>query len=249
MFPERLTLYVLLLVPVTAQVAILGYLWKRQLVRTFPVFFAYMLVVVARALSGLYFYETNIAVYFYAYWIGEAVSLALGVAVIRELFLHILKPYEALEQVAQTVFRWVAAALVILAVLSVASPAGDDNVFMATVLPIARAVRIVQFGLLLFLFAFSAYFGFGWRHHVFGIALGFGVFISVEITAVSIRSEVGRIGHEVWSLITRLSFTGATLIWLWYMASPQPADKKAVLPPVREGVERWNQALLQFLQR
>ncbi len=248
MFSERLTLHTLLLVPLAAQVAILSFLWRRGLVRTFPVFFAYLFVIVARTLAALYLYETNLTLAFYAYWIGEAISLVLGLAVIRELILHVLKPYEALEQVAHTIFRWVAAALLVLAVLSAALPAGEDNVFMATVLPVARAVRIVQFGLLLFLFALSSYFGFGWRHHVLGIALGFAVFVSVEITAVSIRSEVGRIGHEIWSLITRLSYAAATFIWLWYIASPQPVNRVSRLP-ARDGVERWNQALLQLLQR
>ena len=249
MLTDSLDLHVLLLVPFLARCGILAFMWKRRLTGKFPVFFSYIALINVRLALGWYLYSADLDLYFYAYWFGEALSLAMGLAVIRELFLHVLRPYPTLGRLGRVVFRWVAAGLVIFAVLSMTLPAGADNIFMATILPVARAVRVLQFGLLLFLFVFSSYFGLSWRHHVFGIALGMSMFVSVELTAVSLRAEVGSIGHEVWSLVTPLSYAVATMVWLWYIAAPQPAEQTVRKPPAREVVERWNQALFQLLQR
>jgi hypothetical protein len=249
MFPYAPDVYVPWLAAFLIRCAILVLMWEKGLARTFPVFFSYTLVVNLRSGVGLYLTSVDLNLAFYAYWIGEAVSVALGLAVIGELFRHVLKPYPTLDRLGRTVFRWVAVGLVILALLSMNLPAGEDNIFMGTILPVARAVRILQFGLLFFLFVFSSYFGLGWRHLVFGIALGMSLFVSVELTAVSMRSESGWIAHETWSLVTRLSYVAATLIWFWYIAVPQPAEQATQKVPARETVERWNQALLQFLHR
>lgn len=249
MFPYALDVYVPWVIAFSVRCAILVFMWKKGLARTFPVFFSYLLVVNLRSALGLYLTSADVNLAFYVYWIGEAVSVALGLAVIGELFRHVLGPYPTLDRLGRTVFRWVAVGLVSLALLSMSLPGGEDNIFMATILPVARAVRILQFGLLFLLFVFSSYFGLGWRHLVFGIALGMSLFVSVELTAVSMRSETGSIAHETWSLVTRLSYGAATLIWFWYIGVPQPVEEATPKVPARDTVERWNQALLQFLQR
>ena len=59
-----------------------------------------------------------------------------------------------------------------------------------------RSVQGRQCGLLVFLFLLSFYFGLPWRNHVFGIALGFGLFASIELVASAVRSQIGTLADS-----------------------------------------------------
>jgi len=64
-----------------------------------------------------------------------------------------------------------------------------------------RSVRVMQCGLVFFLFLVSFYFGVAWQNYLFGIAMGFGVFASIELVAVAVRAQLGAVGDGVWSQV------------------------------------------------
>jgi hypothetical protein len=97
----------------------------RKLHRSFPVFFSYILC--EAAIFGIIFpvhQYCSYALYFYCYWIGAAVSLALGFMVIHEVFLDVFRPYHTLKDLGNVLFRWAALVMVFVAiVVAAASPA------------------------------------------------------------------------------------------------------------------------------
>ncbi|MGH8459598.1 MAG: hypothetical protein ACRESV_09620, partial [Nevskiales bacterium] len=188
--------------------------------------------------------------YFYTYWIGLIFSFALGFAVIFEILGHVLRPYDALWSLGSKLFFGLGALLIVAGVVSLAgtSTALDYNALMAWIHVTERGLRMVQCGLLAFLVLFSTYFGITWRHHLFGIALGLGVYASVELAATAARSEVGWIGHETYNVVRLMASACATLIWAAYLLRPEPASLRAERVP-RHPVEEWNRALQELWQR
>ena len=122
----------------------------------------------------------------------------------------------------------------------------DDGVDAAELLE--RGVRVMQCGLVLFLFLASFYFGLPWQSPLFGIALGFGVFASIELAAVAVRSQVGAAADSVLSQINSAAYSFGVMIWLCYLLAPQPALQYAGVVQHND-LEKWNRALLKILER
>jgi hypothetical protein len=56
-----------------------------------------------------------------------------------------------------------------------------------------------------------------WRQHVFGIALGFGMFASIELILVSIVIHFGHRPFAAISLIKSAAYNAVTLLWIVYL--------------------------------
>lgn len=224
-----------------ATLAVCGVLiWRRKLVSEFPVFFSYLAV---QALSNLtmMFLRQNYAAYFYFYWTSCALMTVLEIAVMYEIFTHVFRPYDALRKMASLVFRWVIAVLVLVAlVTSVSGAQSEVKRVLAVVLALDRSMRVMQVGLVLFLMLFAQQVGLTQRHRVFGIALGFGVTASVELTLVTLRAAYGAVGHTEMNFIKSMVFLAATVLWGYYMAVPEPERMRV---EVAAEARRWDWAL------
>jgi len=220
----------------------------RRLDRVWPAFFAYCVFSAARTPILFWAYHQT-TTYFYCFWVAEAVGTILALAAIYEVFLHLFRSYDASARLAQSLFRWVGAALVLAAVLTaMAVPGNNANRLMAASLVVDRSAQLVQCGLLLFLFAAAAYLRLSWRSHAFGIAVGFGLFLGVQLTEVAVRAQVGLVSEATLNLVKMGSYTCAVLVWMTYLLAPQRAEVPAAAPRV-EHVKSWNQALVHFLTR
>ncbi len=250
MSPERITVYVLWVLPAVVQVAIVVAMLRRKLYLEFPIFFSWAAYHVLRAGSLWFLQQQGPRAYFYGYWSAQVISFGLGFAVIYEILRHVLRRYDALWGLGRRLFLGIALLLVLAAVAraTATSTAEDLNVFIARVYAWTPGLRMAQCGLLAFLILFSTYFGITWRHYVFGIALGFGLYASVELAATAVRSEVGWIGHETYDLVRRVAYACATLIWAAYLLRPEPARLVANRVPQTQ-VEEWNRALQELWQR
>ena len=104
----------------------------------------------------------------------------------------------------------------------------------------------MQCGLLLFLFAFSYFSGLPWRSHALGIALGFGLFASVQMVSAAMQARLGMTNYETWRWVGMASYNCAVLVWVAYLL---PHRREVVAPaPAPAEVKSWNQALLQLLR-
>jgi hypothetical protein len=222
----------------------------KRLWRSFPVFAGYSLwnlfaTVVLYATPRL---GVSRSLYFYSYWIFEGIGVLLGFGVVYEVFKGLLAPYAALRRIAAGAFRWVLAALVLLAcVVAYARPSGLPPVMAAVEIP-EEAARVVEVGLLVFLFAFSRAFGLHWRQSIFGIALGLGAFTSVDLAVVAMHTHIGQTAYLALSLTRTLAFNVSLLIWMGYILAPERLTSTAELPQ-RAQLEQWNQAMMELIHQ
>jgi hypothetical protein len=229
--------------PVLQLAVIAAMLWRKQN-RTFPFFFAYLVIEVL-VFSIIFPIRQwgNYFAYFYAYWICEAVSLAVGFKVIHEIFLDIFRPYHTLKDLGSVMFKWAGLVLLMAAgVVAAASPASDQGPLVQAVLTLQRCVRVIQCGLILFLVVFSKYLGVSWRQRSFGIAMGIGGSAIVEQVGMALRAS-SFLSEPALNTLIMGAYNGAILLWLGYMWVSQ-AGRAAVQAPLAS--QRWDQSLTEL---
>jgi len=199
------------------EIALLTSMIQRKLHVVFPRFFSYILFQIVK--SGFLFviYRYYDGGYFDAYWTGNAISVLLAVTVMDEILRNLFKQYGGIQNLGSIIFRWACGLLLLLSIVNAFSTqvANADRV-VAAVLAFDRNVRVMQCGLFLLLMLLCRFLRHCWRQHVFGIALGFGVFASIELILVSIVMHYGDAPVAIVSLVKSAAYNAVTLLWIVY---------------------------------
>src|SRR4051812_13287263 len=168
--------YALWLAAPVFQLAILAFMRRRKLSAEFPFFFTYtafQVLSVAVLFTIFHFTPNN---YFYAYWTSAALGIMLGFAVIHEIFSYTIRPYIGLRELGNLLFKWAALLLVLVGALLATSSSGmSSRQLISAIVDVERGVRLMQCGLLLFIYLCSSYLGLTWKNFACGLALGFGI--------------------------------------------------------------------------
>ncbi len=222
------------------QLIVMGIMLKRKLRRTFPVFFAY---IVSQLLTFLVVFPIRqwggYAMYFYAYWACEAISLIIGFMVIHEIFLDVFRTYHTLKDLGSVLFKWAALVmLLVAAVVMAASPSSADPLIQS-ILTAHRCVQVIQCGLVLFLLVFSKYLGVSWRQQSFGISLGFGGYAGMELIMVGLLAS-GHVKPPTLNLADMIASNVSILVWLGYVAVKSPYRE---VSGTALTTQRWEQSL------
>jgi hypothetical protein len=217
--------------------------------RELPGFSSYVLFVSAASLIKYAISPSHSSpTYFYAYWISEAGAIVLGLVVVREIFMKLFAPHLALRKLATIIFRVGVILLVAFgsAVLYVQAP-GAQGIYKGAMIG-EEATRIVEVGLIMFLFLSSGAFGLHWRQNVFGIALGLGICTSVELVGLAVYLRIGSAALPAFSIARLVAFSLSLLVWLGYLLAPERVTARAEVPK-RAQLEQWNQAVLELISK
>jgi hypothetical protein len=204
----------------------IGLMLKRKLRQEFPLFFSYLLLQMCQSVV-LMVARSHYQQYFYMYWTFATLNVFVEFAVVYEIFAHVFRPYDALRKIAMVLFRWSALVLVMVAVVTASS--NDQSGWsraMTTILALERSIRVMQVGLVLFLFLFSQQVGLTHRHRIFGISLGFGVIAGVDLAIVTLLTSMGKTATVQLSMLSSATFLCAAGVWLYYMVIQEPARIK-----------------------
>src|SRR5579863_330680 len=147
------------------QATLVGVLLAKKMWKRFPVFVGYSLISFGFDLGLYSVFHSPLPrqMYLKMYWVNEGVGLILGLAVVYEIFNQLLGPYLALRRLAGQIFQIAIALLMILGCFVVyAQPLGENNHVLAALMVVEQATRILEVGLLLFLFLFASAFGLHW---------------------------------------------------------------------------------------
>src|SRR5882724_10528755 len=194
---------------------------RRRLFEDLPLFFSYTAFHVVRSVA-LFLIRQNCSMttYSYAYWSAELISAAMGFAVIYEVFSKVLEPFPGIQRLGMMLLGWAAVVMVFLGIAAAASPGVSQPGMIAGVFAFERSIRIVQCGLMAFLFIFASTLSLSWKHYSFGIALGFGIFATVDLIAVAVRAQMGSVAGATFGLLKPGSYLVATAIWTGYLLMP-----------------------------
>jgi hypothetical protein len=211
-------MYVSWLLGPVLQITVLIFMIRRKLRVVFPRFFSYIVLQIVK--SGILFliYRYRQENYFDAYWSGNAISVLLVVTVMDEILHNLLKQYGGIQSLTSIIFRWACGLLLLLSIVNAFSSqqTSADRVVSA-VLAFDRSVRVMQCGLFFLLIILCRLLRNCWRQYVFGIALGFGIFASIELMLVSIVMHFGDGPAAILSLVKSAAYNGVTLVWIMYL--------------------------------
>jgi hypothetical protein len=224
--------------PITQSV-VAAILWRRKLHKLFPVFFSFLIAQIVIFAVTFPLYQRNNGWYFWLYWFGELLNAVIGFKVIHEIFLDVFRPYHSLKDLGTPVFKWAGVVMLLVSVVVAASNSFSQDPIVHAVTTMERSVRLVQFGLILFLILFSRFLGVSRKQISFGIALGFGVFAGVELMLLALHSG-GLIHQGNYNLINMICYNAAILIWFAYSLSPNVA--RSVSGNYLQ-TQRWEQGL------
>ena len=219
-----------------------GLIYIKKLNREFPIFFAFIVAETSSDIINFICSFVSWNAYYYIYWAGAIVTITLGFSVLHELFRHIFRPYETLRSFGATLFRWASVVLLLVgAIMAVTSTPIATSPVANFVLTIDRSIRLMQCGLVVFMYLFSHQLGLTERHRVFGIAIGFGLTASLHLIAVTFMSVFpGNFFGSVMNVLHQLAYLISVVIWGVYMYRPEPDRRRA---SVLEQTESWNYAL------
>jgi len=224
------------------QVAVAIVVWRRQVHKQFPVFLAFLLTQVAIFVITYPIYSIygiSTVWYFGLYWLSQALNAVLCFKIIHEVFLDVFRPYHALKDLGTPVFKWAGLVMLLVSVVVAASNSVDQEPVVHAVLTMQRSVRLVQFGLILFLILFSRFLGVSRKQVSFGIALGFGLAAGLELMLLAMHSG-GMIGYENLNLLNMFGYDISEVIWLGYAFSKVVA-RDASLNYLQ--TQRWEKGL------
>jgi hypothetical protein len=244
--------YYLLVVPHLLLVVVLVALLRRGVYRQFPIFCAYIAFEITQfvVLFAMLRSSKSGVAYGIGYSVGLTLSTALRFGIIHEIYGHLLRNYAALHRFGTPLFRWITVGLLLIAVLVAWGAGGTDPSWILFVVHVLdRTASIVQCGLLLGLFLFSAYLGLSWRSHVFGIALGMGVFASVELAASAIRAQTGFVYNAYLNYATMATYHLCVLVWIFYLWAPERSPQYKVRTVPEHDLESWNQELQRLIHQ
>ncbi|HLH09091.1 MAG TPA: hypothetical protein VKW78_17775 [Terriglobales bacterium] len=233
------------------QTAIAAAMIRRNLYWRWPGFFAYTIFHILQPgvdLIGVV-QKWNPLTYYYFFYGLEALSLVLSMVVVYEVFVSVLEPYNALRMIGKRLFLGTATVLVVVGLLFVSwGPANSGAQIFKVVFYSERTLRIVQVGVLVLLFALSRSLALSWRSEAFGIALGYGIYASIQLVVVILRLKYVNFGYQLISWVSTLSFILMCVIWLWYAVQGDKVVQQARVVPHND-IERWNRALEGVLAR
>jgi hypothetical protein len=240
----KFVLYYLWIAPHVLLVVVPVLMYTRRLHKSFPVFFIYTLYETLAFLLRFGAFAAGHGLggglYRYVFIVTAVGSIALRFGIIHEIFNNIFHDYPRLVGIASASMRWVTGLLLVTAVLTAwySSGAVADNLRVG-VSVLSRSVAIIQAGLLLFLFLFSRMFGLSWRSFVFGIALGFAVFSSVQLVNWTLElTALTEHAKELLDLLPTGSYHVSVLVWLGYLlAAEEPVGTASYSIPE---MDQWS---------
>jgi len=230
------------------QAVVAGVLLVKKMWGKFPMFLAYSLFSLLYAAVGYAVFEKH-SLYFYTYVIGQSISVVLELALVYEIFSHLFSAHQALRKLATLIFRVVVVLLVLLAgaVIYAQTPIGEKGIRIA-LLTVEEAARIIEVGLIMFLFLSSSVFGLHWRQNVFGIALGLGILTATALVTATMMQHVTLAAARSLDLAQMFSADFSLLVWLGYLLSPERVTSPAEVPK-RAQLEQWNHAIMELINQ
>jgi hypothetical protein len=227
--------------------------WQRKLHKQFPVFVTFA---VLGALEQLVVYAADVlpAVspesFWRVFWAGLLIEALIKFALIGEIFVHVFGKYASVAKLGTVMIRAVGVVLVLIAVIT-AAYAPKDSLFgiVSGAHILEQTIYMVECGLLLFIFIFSAYFHLSWHRAAFGIALGLSISACVHLATWAVIANGGfHDQRQVLDLLNMATYHFCVLIWFYYLLVPQRIVTTSTVPLPENNLEVWNRELERLMQ-
>ena len=241
--------------PQVLQATLVTLLWRRRVYKQFPVFFAYLIFEAIEAIT-LYLMDVLPSVSASAWWLAFCIGLVfegfIRLGVMGELFFHLLRSRPALAKVGGRLITYAGAVLVLLATLAAAYAPVDSQQFAIGYRAhlLQQTLYMIECGLILFLFLFTAGFKLTWDRATLGIALGRGISSSVHLATWAVMANGGMPqSRHLLDFLNMATYHLCVLIWFYYLLIPQKSAATSAVSLPENHLDIWNRELERLLHQ
>jgi hypothetical protein len=207
---------------IALQICILTLLLRRNLLRSFPFFFSYVLYVLLRTIVGS-MTLSHAHVYFYFYWSTAPGEIILMILAAHENFRRVFRVFYLLSWFRRLFPAAITFGLLYAALRGYLSPPVHVSAAGAAIISAMMTAQYVILTISIGFFALARLLRVPWRIHEYRFMLGFGV-SSVSIAfAASTRSEFGTKFQFLSGMLPAMAYPLVLAIWLSAVVYPQPA--------------------------
>ncbi len=238
---SRLATFIFWFLPVVLQALIAGVMLRRHLVRQFPIFFTFNILIPTRDVT-LYFLPFLGNLYSSVFWWGEAAAIALELGSVFENTWHFIRPYAFLRGFLKVLGAAgiIAAAAGLAMLIWTKGPSGTDLLYEWLALS-ERSARFLQVCLLIVAIAFMSRLSLTWRHYALGIAAGFGVYAALDLIFLELHFHLHLLSYPTFVLLRSAAYNLGVAIWAFYFLWPRNGPRVDRLPGTE--LAGWNDAL------
>lgn len=208
---------------VFAEMVLLIIMLRKRLAGRFPFFFASIAYDVGRQAVLFVIFTKFPAAYFAAYWLSIPAEYTLAYAVIYEAFRHAFKADIRFCPNTIKVFGIGTAVLVLICAWFVFHPGVPLINLNILIMVLNRSSELLRCSLLLFLWVYASKLGISWRHHVWGIVFGLGMYSALGLIVTTVNVAIGQICGNWLVPIPHYAYLAATIIWPVYFMRDEPA--------------------------
>ncbi|HYK37126.1 hypothetical protein [Alloacidobacterium sp.] len=179
------------------------------------------------------------SIYFYTKWITYLASCIALFFALQELFINMMAPLPGLKRLGVAIFRWAAAASLVLALSSVVTLASASSIhdhLSAVFTEIAVSFSVLALCLLAFLVVSVHALGLSYRNRVFGLCLGLGLLVAMSLMVNGLHFSTA----GAWpGYVAQIVVAVALLTWIAFLAFPEPVQEQAAAA-IRSSALLWN---------
>src|SRR5947207_9727732 len=205
--------YVPWLGSVTAEAIVVAIMLKQRLVRRFPLFFVSLTYDLLRQIVLAAVLSQSPKAYPCAYWISIPAEYTIAFGVMLEAFRHLVRANHELPPKALRSLFIATALLVGLATFLVIHPDIPTDNLTGMVLTLDRSLELLRCGVLLFMWTCAVGLGLSWKHHVWGIVFGLGMYSGVSLIVAALHATTGTMCGDWLAPIPHFSYLATTIIW------------------------------------
>jgi hypothetical protein len=230
------------------------FLWRRGTARQFPAFFAFAIL---SSIGQLAVYAADIlpsvtpTTFWRVDWADLVLEGILKFALVGEIFALVFGSYASLAQLGKTLIRGAGSVLVFAAALAAAyAPKNEHFGIISGAALLEQTTYLIECGILVSIFLFSAYFHLSWPRQVFGIALGLSVSACVHLATWALVDNSGlpRSTRVIFGFVNMATYHFCVLIWFYYLLVPHEVAVKPAVPLPDNNLEVWNRELERLVR-
>jgi hypothetical protein len=205
-----------------AESCLLAILLSRKAYRDYPAFTAFVSFCVGRSLILFYVSNAYPSLYQPVKWIAYMPQLAILIAVVLEVLHRLFHPFDTLPGKTMVHFIRATGAVAIAAIIfAIFHPGAQPTAWMTFARAMDEVVSWILCSIFVLVALFASYFGIPWRHRLYGIGLGFLLYLAADVTVTTAVTQL-RLApwNPVW-LLDMAAFLTACLIWINYFRTAE----------------------------
>lgn len=232
-----------------------GVLWRRGTARQFRAFFLFAIFC---SIGQLAVYAADVLpavgpyTFWDIYWADLILAGILKFVLVGQIFALVFGNYATLARFGKRLITAVGAVLIFAAALAAAySPKNEIFGIVNGAYLLEQTTYLIECGVLVAIFLFSAYFHLSWPKQVFGVALGLSISACVHLATWGLIDNAGlpRSTRTLLIFLKMVTYNVCVLIWFYYLLVPHRVVAKSAVPLPENNLEVWNRELERLVHQ